>query len=444
MRRVLLIAYFFPPDGGGGTQRPAKFCKYLPEFGWQPIVVARALDEQRTLWNPEDHSLHDEIGADVIVTRPTRDESAAPVMRGIHASLPFLGPIHAAARRAIRAHQPDVVLITMSPFDFCVLGPRLQEEFGLPVVYDLRDPWALDGWRLYSSKSQWKQDLSAMVRTLESADGVIANTPESATALRRAAAGLSPDRMTTITNGFDAADFAGSPPTPPTDGLFRIVHTGTLHSNTLYKYEGPLGWLRKLRHHRPEPMDTSGRTALHLLRALRLLRTRGYPQIDRVRLVQIGPADGPTRRCVEESGVADLVEITGYLPHAESVGRVRTADALFLPLHGLAPGHRSLIVPGKTYEYLAAARPILACLPEGDARDFVTRSGRGVFASPCDPDSIADALVELIETPPSASGSLDWLAAFERRALTQSLAAFLAATAGRAGSARLAASASPA
>ncbi len=39
MKKVLIIAYYFPPLGGGGVQRPLKFCKYLPEFGWQPVVL---------------------------------------------------------------------------------------------------------------------------------------------------------------------------------------------------------------------------------------------------------------------------------------------------------------------------------------------------------------------------------------------------------------------
>ncbi|MBI3650470.1 MAG: hypothetical protein HY231_05415 [Acidobacteria bacterium] len=37
--RVLVIAYTFPPAGGAGVQRTAKFVKYLPEFGWLPTVL---------------------------------------------------------------------------------------------------------------------------------------------------------------------------------------------------------------------------------------------------------------------------------------------------------------------------------------------------------------------------------------------------------------------
>ena len=39
MRKVLVITYYWPPSGGPGVQRILKFCKYFPEFGWEPIVL---------------------------------------------------------------------------------------------------------------------------------------------------------------------------------------------------------------------------------------------------------------------------------------------------------------------------------------------------------------------------------------------------------------------
>ena len=39
LKKVLVLSYYFPPIGMGGTQRIAKFGKYLAEFGWEPTII---------------------------------------------------------------------------------------------------------------------------------------------------------------------------------------------------------------------------------------------------------------------------------------------------------------------------------------------------------------------------------------------------------------------
>ena len=80
------------------------------------------------------------------------------------------------------------------------------------------------------------------------------------------------------------------------------------------------------------------------------------------------------------------MRLHGYLGHAASVELVRGADLLFCPMHDLPAGGSALIVPGKTYEYIAAGRPILAAMPPGDARELVRASGSGRV---CDPTDVA-------------------------------------------------------
>ena len=48
--RVLLVSYHFPPVGGAGVQRPAKFARYLPEFGWDVSVLQAANPSVPLLW----------------------------------------------------------------------------------------------------------------------------------------------------------------------------------------------------------------------------------------------------------------------------------------------------------------------------------------------------------------------------------------------------------
>ena len=57
-KRVLVIAYYWPPSGGSGVQRWVKFCKYLPDFGWdsselEPLIY---LWNRESGWNPNSHN----------------------------------------------------------------------------------------------------------------------------------------------------------------------------------------------------------------------------------------------------------------------------------------------------------------------------------------------------------------------------------------------------
>jgi glycosyltransferase involved in cell wall biosynthesis len=96
---------------------------------------------------------------------------------------------------------------------------------------------------------------------------------------------------------------------------------------------------------------------------------------------------GVTTRTDDEIAAAcPAVRPLGYLPHAASVELLRSADLLFLPMQKLADGRRAGNVPGKTYEYLASGRPILAAVPPGDARDLLERAGAAFV---CEPDDVA-------------------------------------------------------
>jgi glycosyltransferase involved in cell wall biosynthesis len=124
---------------------------------------------------------------------------------------------------------------------------------------------------------------------------------------------------------------------------------------------------------------------------------------------------------------ARFVTVHGYLGHTDTVALIRSADLLFLPMHDLAPGARASIVPGKTYEYLAAGRPILGAVPDGDARDLLTEAGNAYLCRPRDVDAMVDAISterarrRVGERPRSPVPKV--VERFDRRRLTAQLAA---------------------
>jgi len=435
-KRLILIAYFFPPDGGGGAQRPKSIVDHAAAAGWDVTVVTRRPPDSRSKWEPEDASLVPDNDAVYRVAVPEGSGAGAMVPPPAGEADPWVAAMADRVVELVEAQRPEAILVTMPPYGMSPIVPALKPRVDVPVIVDLRDPWALDGAFQYRTRLAWRKNFSYMQHVLRCADGVIANTPEARQRLHAAVPELPDDRFGMVTNGFDAADFDGPAPPAPEGiepGRFHLVHTGTFHSEAWARMHGLRGRLRRCYTHRAEPIDVTGRTPLHLLDAMRRLLAEGHPHAEKVRLCQVGVPDDATRRMIEDSGVSHLVNVLGYVPHHESVAWVRHADALFLPLHGLPAGQRALITPGKTYEYLASGRPILGCLPDGDAADLVGRATQGRRADPCDPAQIAAALGAMLDAWHAGLPESDrdpWIAEFDRVSLAQRIFDFVGHVAG--------------
>jgi glycosyltransferase involved in cell wall biosynthesis len=115
----------------------------------------------------------------------------------------------------------------------------------------------------------------------------------------------------------------------------------------------------------------------------------------------------------------------GYVDHRTAIGEMVGADALFLPMHDIPSGRRARIVPGKTYEYLASGRPILAAVPPGDGRDLIVEMDAGRIADPTDVDGLARAIVSLAADAPTPRRVPAGIEQFERRRLAARLAELL-------------------
>jgi glycosyltransferase involved in cell wall biosynthesis len=432
-REILCLAYHFPPVGGAGVQRSVKFVRHLPGFGYQPIVVT-GLGRTGVEWTPEDQSLLSELPADLPTFRVNRPEPAgrsglkARLDRWLRLRTPWQRwwqeQCFTTALQAAHGRRPCLVYASMAPYETAAVAARVAGELGIPWVADLRDPWALDEMLVYPTGLHRRLEIAAMGQSLRSAAAVVMNTPEAAHALRRELHAVHPEKVFTITNGFDAEDFRGTPP-PREDRAFRIAHTGFLHTWLGNRHQKG-GRLRRWLGGARLEVDILTRSHVVLLRALRALFAKDPLARSEVELHLAGPLTASDRKVSEDSGLSDRIRTPGYLDHHRSVALLRTADLLFLPMHALPAGERSRIVPGKTYEYLAAGRPILAAVPAGDARDFLVEAGTARVCEPGDERAMTGILhSELLrwraERDAPAPDS-EYLRRFERRELTRSLA----------------------
>jgi glycosyltransferase involved in cell wall biosynthesis len=427
---VLFLAYHFPPAGGAGVQRSQKFVRYLPAQGFQPIVVTGpGPTEDR--WTPSDALLMNEIPAGTKVARvkgplPQRANRWRDRLNRWVGGSPFNSWwIESGNRAALDVIDgARLIFATMSPFSTAVMAQKLSERSGLPWIADLRDPWALDEMLLYPSRLHRIAEIRRMRRQLSSASGIIMNTPEASKVLVEEFEEFRHKLVVTITNGYDAADFEGLVP-PRTDGKFRIVHTGYLHTEGGLKQK-QTEKIRRFFGGMAGGVDILTRSHVFLLKGVEQWLGKHPAAREDLEIVFAGITSEQDKTAVLESGVAKFVRFPGYLSHRDSVQMVRTADLLFLPMHNLIAGRRSRIVPGKTYEYIASGRPILAAVPDGDARDFLRQAGTAVITAPNDVDAMAGELhriheawkngVQLAEVDP------EFIRKFDRVNLTKNLA----------------------
>jgi glycosyltransferase involved in cell wall biosynthesis len=206
--------------------------------------------------------------------------------------------------------------------------------------------------------------------------------------------------MTYVTNGYDPESFGLPGPPPGRHASLTILHAGELYS---------------------------GRDPRPLLDALRELTGDPTHRVATYRLCFLGSS--PTFDLAEEirrRGLDSVVEVSGQVPYRQALERMKRADVLLL----LDSAGRRVGVPAKVYEYLGAARPILALAdPDSDTAWVLRTSGvPHRIAPPRDGGRIKEALVELNQeirtctwSPPEPSRA----APFTRKHMAQELAGIL-------------------
>jgi glycosyltransferase involved in cell wall biosynthesis len=368
-RSVLLLAYIFPPLGGGGVQRTAKFVKYLPRHGWMPTVITTSA----AWYGVRDESLVDDIPPEVrVLSSPEHDllRRSAGLLSGrqwvpgrwryLPAQVrtwpdPMSGWIPGALAttlRELRTGRYDVLMTTSAPYSAHIVGALARRITGVPWIADFRDEWSqnpeLDQPEFLT---RWSRRVERLI--VSTSDRVIVTTDG-------ARITLAEGKQTTITNGVDPTDLEGATP---------VLSSATLTLSFIGSLYG-------------------GRDCREVLVALRRLSDQGTIDPERVEFRVVGNA------WVDDlAQIAGEIRVTqlGYVSHRAALAEMRSADALvaYLP----SP---SRSIPGKIFEYLASGRPILCVVGRGSASFEIVRDlGAGYSVEPSDSAGLDRALTEL-------------------------------------------------
>lgn len=442
MRRVMMIAYTFPPVAGVGIERTLKHVTYLPDNGWQPVVVAPAnsayrLIDERTLERvPAGTEVHRALTLEPAHLRQAarrllRGPAAAAASPSVVGSRPsdegLRGALNAAwrtyvelaffpdeqvlwapaaiaaARAAHDADPVDVIYSSSPPVTGHLVAAAVARLTGRPWVADFRDPWIGNAYAhpLPAPHRAVRASLEHMI-VRGAARSVFASAgmrDEYAARYPRLA-----HRFIVIHNGYDLDDVAvavadGTPARP--DGRYRLIFTGSVQGADEFE------------------LFADGMELL-------LARDRGLR--DRL-VVQFVGWFSPQVEAIARRRLPALeptVERLGFQPKAATLGLLRAADAALVLLAG-GPG-REHVASAKLFDYLGLDSEVLAVAPRGEVRRILDDLGWGIGADPT-PEGFADGVVSLLAAP-LPSRAADPERRYERRTLSRRLAEVLDEVAG--------------
>lgn len=440
-RRVLVITYHFPPSVEIGARACAQISRYLPRYGWEPVVLtaeARHLGEVdrepaspfpgivvRTRVLPHPVTAYRRLKARLRLrpdgaTAPRAESRQRRSLRRWVLSLLAVPDEHTGWILPAVFHGLEVVrrlgvaqLFSSGPcWTNHVVGLALARLTGLPWTAHFRDPWPHRGIRVpyypspSSAASLWvNAALERMV--VRSADAVVCVTEPHTALLRQLYPEARASKFVTVPNGFDGREWD----TPEAEGRepgctrterFTVTYAGSLRMGR--------------------------RSPLPLLRALGDLIQAGEIARDRIRIDLFGWCDvaegRPVASMAAECGLDGCVSVTGPLDRQETLRRLVRSDLLLLLAEDWA-----YQIPGKTYEYLRAGRPILALTSAGALSDLLRRTGGAWVVDPADDAGIRAVLREAyrawIEGRVLAGADQGIVSAFDRRLLAARFAELL-------------------
>lgn len=408
-RRLLVIAYHFPPvKVSSGIQRTLKFCSYLRDYGWEPLVLTispRAYD----LTSPEqlgeipegtvverafglDTSRHLSIGGRYLrwMARPDRWVSWWP--GGVWTGM-----------RMIRRYKPAAIFSTSPIATAHLIGLSLSKRSGLPWIADFRDAMTEPDYP--PDPMTWKVHRKLERATVHHCRRAVFTTEPTRQMYAERYPSIPAAHWAVIENGFDEDNFRNAESDLPAAPLGRSGQITLVHSGVLYPQERD-----------PGPFFA----------ALGALRRSG--DIDSSKLQVILRATGHDHLfmpMITEHGIGDIVSLKPVIAYQEALQEMLRADGLLL-FQGESCNRQ---VPAKIYEYYRSGRPILGLVdPGGISARMLADANVEDVANIADAGDLAGALQTFVSklSGGRCSGvSPEHAMACSRKSRTKELAALL-------------------
>jgi hypothetical protein len=374
--KLLIITYYWPPAGGPGVQRWLKFVKYLPDFGFQPIVYI----PENPSYPIIDENLLSEVSNETIVLRnkiiepyqwasflsknKTKNISSGIIpnnkkqtildqvllwIRGNvfipDARVLWVKPSVKYLEKYLSENGITTIITSGPPHSLHLIGLELKQKLNVRWVADFRDPWTTIGYHKEFKLLEFAANKHKQLenKVLNNADLILVTSPSTRAEFKK----ITSKPIEVITNGFDVEKIGNQ----IVDKKFSLAHIGSFLSerNPRILWESISELIRE------NPLFAS-----HF--QLKLIGAISQEVLDSIALFQL----------------QNYVNNLGYVSHDEAIVHQKKSQVLLLI--EINSEDTKSIIPGKLFEYLVSERPIIGVGPKGcDFAEIIIDTNTGVF-----------------------------------------------------------------
>ncbi len=366
MKKILIITYYFPPAGGGGVQRVTKFVKYLPRYGWEPIIITTTPDAYIECDEYLKNDIPDTIKVEKIRSLLTKKETSK-IRKQSNTEFPWENknkktilsnillffrslflipdsqilwvlPVALKLKKIIIKYQPDIIFATAPPYSVFIAGYIAKILSGLPLIIDYRDPWTqfFSTFRTHESGFRKNIELHLEKKILNKANKIILTSKNLFSVFKKVLSEKNSNKCVIVYNGYDEDDYRNV--RPQIFDKFTIVYTGKITPNE-YSAELFINSFGLLMQNRPDLKN-------------------------KIEVIFVGSfRDEKAIHAIDKFKINNNIKLLGYKNHHFTVSYQLGADALLLLLQ---PGYTdSFVIFGKLFEYIRTGKPIFSLLPSG-------------------------------------------------------------------------------
>ena len=428
MKKVILIAFYFNQVNEIASKRLRALAKYLPQFGWEPIVIVPDLSaiprendnlncriiytEYEDMFshfskkfklskpsNPSDINGFDDLGDDKLKDSTSFSNpiaSKAISMAGEIFAYPdgmkyWHESAFKEASKIIEEEEIDAIISSSWPITCHTIAKDLKDRYDIPWIADLRDLWNLNPYVSHTIiRTYFEERLE--LKTFENADALTTTTDLAAKTL----ATLHPNnKIVPILSGYERCDFEFL------DSIIEnIENIESIESienfNDDYNDNGQIEDStkeNKLKFIYAGSLYGGKRDPTILFKAIRQLEDEDKFDSSKISIEFYGD-DTNLEEISNHYGLRDILKIGGRISHEEVLKKQLKSDVLLLI--SWDNEKEKMFIPGKIYEYFALNKPVLSIgHKDGSLKDLIDETKVGYHVS--DLESTKEALLNIYD-----------------------------------------------